>query len=422
MYSERERISHVFRRLGLGSHPDLAAESASVDDAIQRALDLSGPVDPLPELEPPESLEEAVERRDLINPVAWWTEHAVTTPRPLEERLIWFWHDHFATSVRKVPVTYVLWQQHLMMRQLATSSFDTLLKSVSRDPAMLAYLDGIQNEAANLNENFGREVMELYTIGTANYTQDDVVEASRAFTGWVVNIPSQRRQRDFALAVDPWESTFIPFRHDAGSKTLLGKTGRWDMDDALDILLEHPATAQNIASKLFTELVGFSPAPEVARRLGDSFRQDYHIVPLVEAIVTRPEFVSDEAIRIKIRTPFERLITVWQAFGMPRRPENAAGPLLVSWQYFPYGAPNPAGYPSGTQLVSPYGLVHTFDILNSLSEFELRQTDPDPDGVAFLNRLGVYDISDTTRQVIAGFDDPAIQVALSIASPEFALS
>ena len=422
MYSERERISHVFRRLGLGSHPDLAADASSVDAAIERALDVSGSVDPLPELEAPENLEEATERRNFVDPVAWWTERAVISPRPIEERLIWFWHDHFATSARKVPVAYVLWQQHLMMRELATASFDTLLKEVSKDPAMLAYLDGFQNEANNLNENFGREVMELYTIGTANYSQEDVVEASRAFTGWVVNIPYGRRSRDFDLNVDLWQSAFLPFRHDAGTKTLLGRTGRWDMDDALDILLEHPATAENIAIKLFTELVGFAPEPAVARQLGDTFRANYHIMPLVEAIASRPEFVSDEAIRTKIRTPFERLITVWQAFGMPRRPETAAAPLLVNWQYFPFGAPNPAGYPSGPQLVSPYGLVHTFDILNSLSAFELRENDPDPEGVGFLNRLGVYDVSETTRQVIAGFDDPAIQVALSIASPEFAVS
>ena len=144
--------------------------------------------------------------------------------RLIEERLVWFWHDHFATSLAKVRFPYLMWQQHLTLRQHATGNYADLLHAVARDPAMLLYLDGITNAAQERNENFGRECLELFTMGRdGGYTQNDVVEASRSFTGWVVNIPG----RPFASALRRSPGARCSFRNAtiAGTKTLLGKTG-----------------------------------------------------------------------------------------------------------------------------------------------------------------------------------------------------
>ena len=159
----------------------------------------------------------------------------------------------------------MMWQQHLLLRQHATGNFADMLHTVSKDPAMLWYLDGVTNTAHAVNENFGREVMELFTIGRGNYTEQDVVEASHAFTGWAVNILGLPRLAGLSKLAPPWKATFLAARHDNGTKTLLGTTADLDLDGALDVLLNHDATATRIAGKLYTELVGIAPPAKAAR-------------------------------------------------------------------------------------------------------------------------------------------------------------
>jgi uncharacterized protein (DUF1800 family) len=192
--------------------------------------------------------------------------------RLVEERLTWFWHDHFATSITKVRVPYLMHQQHLTIRQHATGSFADLLHAIAVDPAMLVYLDGNTNAAGSVNENFGRECLELFTMGIGGgYTQEDVVEASRAFSGWVVNVPGRRRSPP---GTAPWTASFVPQRHDTGTKTLLGVTGALDLPAALDVILEHPSTRRFVAARLYRELVGIEPDDATAARLGDAFGCD----------------------------------------------------------------------------------------------------------------------------------------------------
>ena len=196
-YSTTERISHVVRRLGIGAGPQLIARSDSVGDAIELSLSSSQLVAEPPAIEAPPDAETAIQDRDIGQTIReYWAAAMADPAQPIAERLIWFWHDHFATGAEKVEAWYLMWQQHLLLRRHATGNFATLLRAVSRDPAMLIYLDGAESTAEAPNENFGREVMELYTIGIGNYTEADVKAAARAFTGWMVNWPGERKDAE----------------------------------------------------------------------------------------------------------------------------------------------------------------------------------------------------------------------------------
>ena len=164
---------------------------------------------------------------------SWWVREMIDSPTPLGERMTLFWHNHFATSQQKVTRSLAMWQQHLLLRGQALGNFRVLLHGIAKDPAMLVYLDGANSRKEAPNENFAREVMELFTLGEAGqggrYTEQDVKEAARAFTGW-------------SIERDDFSYRYRPAFHDTGSKTLMGQSGNFDGEAALDILLEQPAS------------------------------------------------------------------------------------------------------------------------------------------------------------------------------------
>ncbi len=411
-YSTRERTSHVLRRLGMGASAELAASLAGPDEAIAAALDLSGPAAEPPELAPPSDRESARNDADVEAASRFWLGRMAASPRLVEERLVWFWHDHFATSLRKVRVPYLMWRQHLTIRRHATGSFADLLGAIAVDPAMLLYLDGVSNHRGAVNENFGREVMELFTLGRGRYTEDDVVAAARAFSGWVVNMPGRRRTLDRA---EPWAAVFLPFRHDGGEKTLLGVTGRLDAAGAVDVLLGHPATGEHVAAKLYRCLVGLPASEATARRLGSAFRRDYSILALVEEIVADPAFLSDGAVRSRVRTPLERAIGVAQGFAGHDRAGRALLRSLRAAGYVPWLPPNVAGFPAGERLLDPHRLIHGFDLAAVADPRALG----DPRPADLLARLGVFDAGAATLAALAGTPSPAARLALAVNSPEY---
>jgi len=405
----------------MAPHAAIAVDLPDTDAAIARALDLSGAAATPLAMAPPDGSAKP-DVRAIVEPIAWWLERMQQADRMVEERLTWFWHDHFATSVVKVREPYLMNRQHLTLRTHASGNFADLLKAVARDPAMLVYLDGITNAVDERNENFGRECLELFTMGRdSGYTQDDVVAASRAFTGWVVDLPgrpfSPRLER--VTGVQPWDSVFVARRHDAGVKTLLGVTGQFDLDGALDVILGHPATATFVARKLYRELVGLDPDDAVVASLAKGFARDYEILPLVTEIVQRPEFTSDDAVRAKVRTPVEKLVGIRQAAGGKSRPGGGAviARALRAMAYVPFVPPNVGGFPKGRRLLGPGNLVHTFDLVAAAG------TAPEShDGAGALAALGVFDVSATTRKVLDEQRDPQQRFALAVASPEYAVT
>jgi uncharacterized protein (DUF1800 family) len=411
----------------MGAHPDLVAHLGDTHAAVARALDVSGPeVEPV-QLAVPTDVKPGNEARDVLTMVDWWVQRMCQPDRLVEERMTWFWHDHFATSVQKVRVPYLVLQQHVMLRRHALGNFADLLKSVARDPAMLIYLDGVTNSVAERNENFGRECLELFTMGRDDgYTQDDVVAAARSFTGWAVVLPNRPALAGLGA---PWTSVFIPRRHDRDAKTFLGRTGTFDMDGALDVVLDQPQTARFIAAKLWRELVGLEPDAKTVDALARDFRRDYEITPLVEAIVQRDEFTADAAVRSKYRSPVEKLVGIVQASAVPGTPassgttrrsaKSAGGPAraLRAMSSLPFLPPNVAGFPKGARLLGPSNLVHTFDLVQAVD------VPPHPKSVDdLLARFAIFDVSDGTRQVLATERDPGRRFVLAAVSPEYALT
>ena len=193
---------------------------------------------------------------------AWWVEEMLATPSPLTERMTLFWHNHFVSGQPKVRLSRFMYRQNVTLRAHAAGNFGVLLHAIAKDPAMLVYLDNARNRKGAPNENFAREVMELFTLGEGRYTEQDVKETARAFTGW-------------SLDRDTLSFVFRPRLHDAGMKTVLGESGRLDGDAVLDLLLARPETAQHVTAKLWREFV--SPEPDAAEvaRIAARFRESH---------------------------------------------------------------------------------------------------------------------------------------------------
>ncbi len=406
-------VSHVYKRLGVGPHPDRVASAASPEEAISEILDATAsPIDVMP-MDPPADREEFRDPSGVAGLVAWWLEQMAFSPDPLTERMTWFWHDHFATAIRKVRAPYLMWLQHRTIRALALTPFSDLLVAIAKDPAMLLYLDGAQNSVEAVNENFAREVMELHTLGTGHYTQTDITEAARALTGWLFHLPFNHRIVQAAGTTPDWEPFFSDRRHVTGSKTILGVTADHDLDSVVELLVEHPATRHRIATKLFTELVGKPPTEtEIDRAMRDWTTTD-PVLDLIEAIVDQPAFLDPENFDTRVKTPVERLVGLVQAYGSGIPAE--ASYALHNQSYLPFNPPNPSGFPRDAALLGPHQLVHAFDFLNVIDPPE------DPPVELVFERLGLYSVGAETRATLAA-SAPNHRIALGFNSPEYALT
>ena len=224
---------------------------------------------------------------------SWWLYRMLYTPHPLREKLTLFWHNHFATSNAKVQNAAFMLGQYDLMYQHAQGNFRSLVQEMSKDPAMLVWLDTRGSKKGNPNENYARELMELFTLGVGNYTEKDIREAARAFTGWDVK---------------RGKGVFAADQHDASAKNVLGQSGAWQGGDIVRICLEQKAAPGFIVRKLYRFLISESdaPAPEVIQPLADQFRDnDYNFGALVETMLRSNLFFSPIAYRTSIKSPVE---------------------------------------------------------------------------------------------------------------------
>ncbi|GAB5442351.1 MAG: hypothetical protein Fues2KO_27000 [Fuerstiella sp.] len=227
---------------------------------------------------------------------AWWAYRMLHTPAPLLEKMTLFWHGHFATSAEKVEDAELMLEQNQLLREHALGDFASLLLEISRDPAMLLYLDSATNRKAHPNENYAREIMELFCLGEGQYSETDIRELARCFTGWEV------RRKKFR---------FNRYQHDNGEKTVLGQSGRLGGEDGVQIVVGQEAAATFIASKLVRYFVMDEPWPSaelvapLARQLLDD---DMNVATTVRRILTSNLFYSTHAVARKVKSPVELVI------------------------------------------------------------------------------------------------------------------
>lgn len=318
--TEREKGAHLLRRFALGaSEAELNYYlSGGLDGAIEKLLnyeDVKEPYDyDLIDLM-------ALDQRALNPQIAsaWWTLKLITTRRPLQEKMTVFWHNHFATSAEKVAAGDAMHNQIELLRNDATSDFHTLLSSVSKDPAMLYWLDNQFNVKGKPNENFAREVMELFTLGEGKgYTENDIKEAARAFTGWTVGGQA-------AVGDLPRRGSIFRFdqtRHDEGTKSVLGQSGTFTGDEVLNILCKRPRTAEFLTNKIWEWFVYPNPEPAVLAKFSAKFEQSgLNIKSLLRDIMQSEEFYSDKAERGLYKNPVDFVIPPLRQLGI--------GPILA---------------------------------------------------------------------------------------------
>ena len=270
----------------------------------------------------------------------WWANRMVATVAPLQEKMALFWHGHFATNEEKVRDVRKMKRQLALFQAQGLGNFRDLLVGVAQDPAMLAFLDAGVNVKGAPNENFAREIMELFTMGVGNYGEQDIREAARAFTGW--------NFKDLQF-------TKIAAKHDDGAKTFLGKNGRFDGEQVIDIILAQRVTAEFVAAKLYRHFVRDELSDALRTQLGDILRRNhYEIRPLLSAIFLSRDFYSAPSMATHIKGPVELAVSTYRKLGLKEVPGvpdfNDATGALGQRLFHP---PTVAGWAQGRSWITP---------------------------------------------------------------------
>ncbi len=270
----------------------------------------------------------------------WWANRMLTSPRPLQEKMALFWHGHFAANEPKVRDYRKLLAELRLYEDHGTGNFRDLMVAMAEDPGMLTFLDAGVNVKGAPNENFAREIMEMFTMGVGNYTEKDIREAARAFTGW--------NYVDLKFVVNKDQ-------HDDGEKTFLGKTGNWDGVQVIDIIMQQPVTADYIAGKIYRFFVRQDLSPDLQKKLGKVLRDShYEIAPLLETIFLSRDFYSPASVGTQIKSPVELAVSTYRKLGLAKVPGvpdfNSATGALGQRLFSP---PTVAGWAGGTSWITP---------------------------------------------------------------------
>ncbi len=299
---DRRAAAHLLRRAGFA--PDESSIRRAVEEGVDATIErlLSDEPDCAAHRELDDLGKALAVRNDIDRLRGWWLLRMCRTERPLRARMALLWHDHFATSNTKVASAALMLQQLRTLERHALAPFEQMLLAVARDPAMIVWLDGNLNIKGRPNENFARELFELFSLGEGNYTEDDIREAARAFTGW-----HQRRGRH----------RFVPGNHDDGGKTVLGTTGRLNGDDVVRIALRQPACGRFLADRLLREFVTPAPDPELRTALAATLRRgDYDLAATLRVLLRSAAFHDPRHYRARIKSPVEFAVGIVRSLGV----------------------------------------------------------------------------------------------------------
>lgn len=370
------QASHLLNRAGFGGSPSevAALQAKGLEGAVDFLItgDEESDLFPLPYITPPDKLaEEArlrqglpeMEKREAFRKHrqeqgmqvralrGWWLNRMRYTTFPLREKLTLFWHSHFATGYQKVNITYKMWQQNETLRANALGSFRTLTKEVAKDPAMMRYLDTDKSEKTKPNENFARELMELFTLGEGVvYTENDIRESARAFTGYRVSRQTQQFQ-------------FLKSRFDSSEKNFLGRKGPFNGDDIIDIILQQPECAEYIARKLWVYFASDSPSDATIEALANHFQKsDYDISSTLKEMFLCEEFYSPSVVRQQVKSPVQWLVQTARVLEAPLPGASALEAVLPQMGQRLFDPPNVKGWDGGRSWISSSTLLLRYNM------------------------------------------------------------
>ncbi len=295
-----------------------------------------------------------MEGDEMLDLRRWWLDRMINGPAPLLEKMTLFWHGHFATSAQKVQDAYWMWLQNDTLRRSAFGNFGTLVKKISRDPAMMIYLDLQQSRKEHPNENWARELMELFTVGIGNYTEQDIRESARAFTGYRIDMTTQQFR-------------FAPFQQDHGPKTFMGRTGNLNGDDIIDTLVNEPACAQFIGRKLWRFFVEDEPSNAIVDLVAVSLRaHNFEIRPVLREIFTSAEFYSERVIGNQIKSPIQYIVQTSKLLDAPPPAPIAFQNAMRQMGQILFAPPNVKGWDGGKEWISTSTLLFRYNFANYL--------------------------------------------------------
>jgi uncharacterized protein (DUF1800 family) len=417
--TDLELMSHLFRRAGFSARRDeLEAAVANVYEATVEAL--------LHPENQPELDHDLIHRywvdikesRQIDPAQSYWVYRMINTKKPLEEKMALFWHHLFATGFAKLNHPGNMLKQITMFREHGLGDFRTMLVELSKDPAMIFWLDNQTNTTAVHNENYGRELLELFAPGIGNYTEDDVKNCARAFTGWTLKNPIPGAQ---PFGRHNWEFEFRPDQHDYGQKTFLGETGNFDGADIIDIIVRQPACAQFVAKRLHNYFVSDVPDQEAIDELAEAFRaSQYDIRAVMRTLFMSKAFRSPSAYYARVKSPAEHVVGILRLVEDFTYPRWGIREAALECRYMGQDLLNPPsveGWHTGKEWIDTgilverinYAAAQVGDIskpgIKKMIDRLHEQGELSPEAFVdnCLDLIGPLDVSERTHEALVGF-------------------
>ena len=409
MDPQRQLISHLLRRAGFGATPADLDQYAQLgyQGAVEQLLGYDQIPDGYPDYQPTDLTAKGKPRLEELQ--LWWLNRMLTTKRPLQEKMTLFWHGHFAVADSKVNNPIWMYNQNQLFRKNALGPFQAMLSAVSKDPAMMKWLDNETNRKGAPNENYAREVMELFTMGVGTYGEQDVKEGARALTGWTI-------------AKDTDAAQFVPRRFDDGSKTYLGHNGNLGLDDVVSILSSSPNTATFLARKLARFFVSDSPDDGTLNAIAGAYASSGgDMKAVMRTVLNCDAFKDPNSFMNKITSPTEYAITNLKLLGAKSVDPTVLGALRNMGQEL-LNPPNVAGWPGNRSWLNTDTIFSRLNFADRL--VSNRNTDGptyvDPGAIlagagdavgSFSNLLTDGLMADANRQVLQDYFSGAARAA-----------
>jgi uncharacterized protein (DUF1800 family) len=430
--SEQDAVRRLVHRLGLGPHPG-DNTTAGFDATLAALTNPTGPdpgvaATPAPQFPPPTPklrkktapIEQVrAQQRQLATEGhqlgVWWLDRMAAVDAPFPERMTWFWHTHFATSIQKVKYPALMYQQNNTQRTLGRGDFRALANAMIVDPAMLIWLDGNGNQVGKPNENLAREFMELFSLGVGNYTEQDVRQAARALTGWRVNYTTDT-------------AGFRAGRHDKGPETVLGQTAPYDASGLVNLLVTQPASPRYLATRVWTRFVSDTPPDKVTMdQLLAAYGPGHDVTALVRQAVRSPAFTDPTS--VLVREPVLWLVGALRTLRL--RASTLPGPALqaalTGLGQVPFSPPNVGGWPAGVPWLTTAAALTRMRFAQTLAAHgdtsTVSATSPSGRIDATSALLGLPRFTDRTAKALRPLvGQPAQLVGLALTAPENTVS